>query len=140
MNEKQTFCEECRNDVAYSLEIVSMKGTLRGDEYNYIGKKATCAKCGTEVYVAQIGDENLKALYDAYRQKNDIISLEKILEIPDKYNIGKRPLSLLLDWGEMTFNRYCEGNMPTKQYSDVLQRIYDDPAFYLSLLDKKRGT
>jgi len=65
--------------------------------------------------------------------------LEKILEIPQKYNIGKRPISLLLGWGEMTFTRYCDGDMPTKQYSDVLQRIYDDPAFYLSLLEENKG-
>lgn len=89
-----------------------MKGTLKGEEYSYTGKKATCAQGCTEVYVAEIEDENLKILYDAYRQKNGVISLEKILEIPEKYNIGKRPLSLLLGWGEMTFTRYYEGDVP----------------------------
>ncbi|NPV81729.1 MAG: DUF4065 domain-containing protein [Firmicutes bacterium] len=138
MNKRTTFCEECRKDVAYSMENVSLKGTLKGEEYNYSGKKAICAECGAEVYVAEIEDENLKALYDAYRQKKGIISLEKILEIPRKYNIGKRPLSLLLGWGEMTFTRYCDGDMPTKQYSDMLRRIYDEPAFYLSLLEKNK--
>jgi len=139
MNEKMTFCEECRKDVAYSVESVSIKGTLKGEEYNYTGKKAICAECSSEVYVAEIEDENMKALYDAYRRRNGIISLEKVLEIPQKYNIGKRPLSLLLGWGEMTFTRYCDGDMPTKQYSDVLQRIYEEPAFYLSLLEENKG-
>lgn len=139
MNEKMTFCEECRKDTTYSIEVVSMKGTLKGEEYGYTGKKAICAECGTEVYVAEIEDENLKMLYDTFRQKNGIISLDTILEIPQRYNIGKRPLSLLLGWGEMTFTRYYEGDMPTKQYSDVLQRIYDDPAFYLSKLEENKG-
>ncbi|MTI86110.1 MAG: DUF4065 domain-containing protein [Firmicutes bacterium] len=139
MSEKMTFCEVCRKDVAYSVESVSMKGTLKGEEYSYTGKKSICAECGVEVYVAKIEDENLKALYDSYRQKNGIISLEKILEIPQRYDIGKRPLSLLLGWGEMTFTRYYDGDMPTKQYSDVLQKIYDEPAFYLSLLEENKG-
>jgi len=139
MKEKMTFCEKCRKDVTYYGESISMTGTLKGEEYNYPGKKAICAECGSEVYVAKIEDENLKALYDAYRQKNDIISLENILEIPQKYNIGKRPLSLLLGWGEMTFTRYFDGDMPSKQYSDVLQIIYEEPAFYLSLLEERRG-
>ncbi|HHY71283.1 MAG TPA: DUF4065 domain-containing protein, partial [Thermoanaerobacterales bacterium] len=138
MNEKMTFCEECRKDVIYSIKNISMKGTLKGEEYEFVGNKVTCDECSNEVYVAEIEDENLKALYDAYRQKNGIISLEKILEIPQKYNIGKRPLSLLLGWGEMTFTRYCDGDMPTKQYSDVLQRIYDKPDFYLSLLEENK--
>ncbi len=139
MDEKMTFCEACREDVAYYTEDVPMKGTLKGEEYTYTGKKAICTVCKAEVYVAEIEDRNLKALYDAYRQKNDIISLEKILEIPQKYNIGKRPLSLLLNWGEMTFSRYCEGDMPTKQYSDTLHRIYNEPDFYLSLLEENKG-
>ena len=39
MNEKMTFCEECRKDVAYSVESASFKGTLKGEEYSYTGKK-----------------------------------------------------------------------------------------------------
>jgi putative zinc finger/helix-turn-helix YgiT family protein len=138
MNRNKTFCEECRRDVEYIVETASIKGKLKGKEYAYTGKKAVCTKCGSEVYVADIEDENLKALYDIYRQNNGIISLEKISEIPQKYNIGKRPLSSLLGWGEMTFSRYCEGDMPTKQYSDILQKIYDDPAYYKELLEKNK--
>jgi putative zinc finger/helix-turn-helix YgiT family protein len=139
MNEKMVFCEECRKDVAYTVDSVSLTETLKGEEYNYTGKKASCVVCGGEIYVADIADANLKLLYDAYRQKNGIISLEKILEIPQKYNIGKRPLSLLLGWGEMTFTRYYDGDMPTKQYSDVLQRIYEEPSYYLSVLEENKG-
>jgi uncharacterized phage-associated protein len=138
MNGKMTFCEKCRKDVFYLGESVAIIGKLKGEEYNYTGKRATCTECGAEVYVAEIEDENHKALYDAYRQKNSIVSLEKILEIPQKYNIGKRPLSLLLGWGEMTFTRYCDGYMPTKQYSDVLQKIYEEPSFFLSLLEENK--
>lgn len=138
MNEKKTFCEECRKDVEYSVEPLLMKGKLKCEEYEYTGKKAICGDCGNEVYVAEVEDGNLKALYDAYRQKNGIIPLEVILEIPIKYNIGKRPLSLLLGWGEMTFSRYCDGDMPSKQYSDILQKIYDEPEYYKTLLEANK--
>ena len=72
------------------------------------------------------------------KEKNSTIPLEHILEIPKKYGIGKRPLSLLLNWGEMTFSRYCNGDTPSKQYSDILMQIYSDPEFYLSLLEKNK--
>ena len=134
MNRNKTFCEECRRDGEYMVETVSIKEKLRGEEYLYSGKKAVCTECGSEVYVAVIEDENLKALYVMYLHKNGIISLEKILEIPQKYNIGKRPLSLLLGWGEMTFSRYSEGDIPAKQYSDILQKIYHYHAYYKKLL------
>lgn len=139
MMEKMIFCETCRKDEPYYLKTATMKGALKGEEYKYTGKLAFCSECNAEVYVAEIEDANLKALYDSYRQKNAIISHENILEIPQKYNIGKRPLSLLLNWGEMTFSRYCEGDMPTKQYSDTLQKIYNEPEFYLTILEENKA-
>ena len=72
MNEKMTFCENCRDDVGYLVEYVSLNSTLKGEKYSYNGKTATCTECGSEVHVAEIEDYNLKVLYDAYREKNDI--------------------------------------------------------------------
>jgi uncharacterized phage-associated protein len=116
-----------------------MTGAVKGDKFLYVGEEAHCAECGAPVTVPELGDHNLKALYDVYRQNNHIISLEKILEIPEKYAIGKRPLSLLLGWGEQTVSRYCDGDMPTRQYSDILTRIYEDPAYYAQLLEAGKG-
>lgn len=45
----------------------------------------------------------------------------------------------MLGWGEQTFSRYCDGDMPTKQYSNILQRIYDDPYYYLELLENNKA-
>lgn len=115
-----------------------MTGVIKGERYFYIGKVAKCVNCGKEVYVDIINDYNLKKLYDEYRKKNDIISLDTILEIPKKYIIGKRPLSLLLGWGELTFTRYFNGDIPTKQYSKILQKIYDDPKYYETILEENK--
>ena len=67
----KTFCEECRKDVRYSVETVTIKSKLKDKEYMFIGKKAICSECGSEVYVMAIEDENLKALYDMYYQKTN---------------------------------------------------------------------
>lgn len=139
MSERKVFCEECRNDVTFTVIEKQMEGNIKGEKYSYIGKEAHCVDCGSEIYVAEINDFNLKALYDAYRERNNIVSLEVILAIPEKYAIGKRPLSLLLGWGEQTFSRYCDGDMPTKQYSEILQKIYDDPYYYAELLEKNKS-
>lgn len=135
MDKNKVFCCECRDDVHYSISEKQMVGKLKGIDYEYVGKIAECEVCNSEVYVKEIEDYNLKALYDSYRKENDIISLEKIQEIPKKYNIGKENLSLLLGWGATTFSRYCDEYVPTKQYSDILQRIYDEPKYYLRCLN-----
>jgi len=138
MNPLRAFCPECRQDVKYSVKENQETAELKGEVYEFTSHTAYCEKCGGEIYVAELEDANLKALYDAYRRRHDIISLEDIMVIPEKYNIGKRPLSLLLGWGEQTFSRYYDGDMPTKQYSEVLKQIYADPAYYLSLLEKSK--
>ncbi len=135
MNKNLVFCEECRDEVEYIVKKAPMTGTIKGVKYNYIGKEARCIACNTLIYVPEINDYNLKALYDAYRQNNGIIALDVILAIPEKYAIGKRPLSLILGWGEQTFSRYCDGDMPTKQYSEILTKIYESPIYYAKLLE-----
>jgi len=139
MNKKTTFCEYCRKDILYSEKKESISGELKGEVYHYFGKTATCDECSNEIFVNEINDYNLKQLYNEFRKENNIIALEKILEIPQKYNIGKRPISLLLGWGEQTFSRYCDGDMPTQQYSAILQKIYDVPAYYLKILEDRKA-
>lgn len=139
MNMKKIFCEECRNDVNCIETSAPMVGTIKEKAYRYVGKEAHCVDCGSQLFIPELSDYNLRALYDVYRKENGIVSLEQIREIPEKYDIGKRPLSLLLGWGEQTFSRYADGDMPTKQYSDILIRIYNDPAFYSELLEANKG-
>lgn len=66
MSERKVFCEECRNDVTFTINEKKMKGTIKGEKYSYIGKEAFCMNCDSEVYVAEINDFNLKVLYDVY--------------------------------------------------------------------------
>ena len=129
-----SFCEECRNEVEFKIEKAEITGELNGTQCKFDGKKAICTKCGSELYVGEIEDENLKKLYDEYRLQNGIISLEEILEIPDKCGVDERKLSTIPGWKEMTFQRYCEGYIPTKEHSDKLKEIYHNSECFLDCL------
>lgn len=136
--EQKIFCYECRKDVTYTITEEKMECRIKGEKYSFNGKVARCDECGAELYIGELNDINLKLLYDEYRKAHGLISLEDIRQIPGKYAIGKRPLSVLLGWGEQTFSRYYEGDIPSGQYSDVLRRIHDDPEYYLDLLERGR--
>lgn len=138
MNVKKVFCEECRNDVEFSVTDKYIKGTIKGETYTYFGKIAHCIECCSEIYVEKINNFNLKTLYDKYRKENGIVPLDIILKIPDKYGIENSQFSLLLGWGEETFSRYYNGDIPIKQYSKILQKIYDEPKYYEKFLDKNK--
>jgi putative zinc finger/helix-turn-helix YgiT family protein len=133
-----TYCETCHRSQPYRIERKTETITLKVTVCEFMADRPTCTVCGNEVYVGEIEDRNQKALYDAYRVKNDIISLERIQGIPEKYDIGKRPLSRALGLGELTYTRYLEGAIPNRANSDLLKRADEDPEFYLSLLESNR--
>lgn len=138
MKTKNAFCEECRSFTAYKVEERETTRKLKDTNVKFIEKIAICPVCGCEVYVDELNDANLGELYSRYRQQNNIISLEKVKQIPEMYNIGKRPLSLILGWGEQTFTRYLDGYLPSQQYSKILEKIYEDPYAFLTILEANK--
>lgn len=70
---------------------------------------------------------------------HDSIRKEEIQEILTKYNIGRKPLSVLLGWGQTTILRYLSGITPTPEYSKELHLIAEQPSYYLGLLEKNQA-
>lgn len=62
------------------------------------------------------------------------ITPEQIKEILDQYCIGKKPLAKLLGWGETTIIRYFNGDIPSKEYSDKLLLIKQNPCYFYQIL------
>lgn len=47
------------------MKNVRMEATLKGKTYAYMGKMAYCNDCNSEIYIGEIIDYNLDALYKA---------------------------------------------------------------------------
>jgi len=137
--EGKIFCTECRVDVAYTIKRQKMNSNLRGQKIEYEGEAAYCESCGCELWLPDLHDANLEALYDEYRKQNNLATPEIISGIMAKYNIGKRPLSLLLGWGEQTISRYLGGGIPSREYSDEILKICNDPEYYLTVLERNKN-
>lgn len=126
------YCENCKEVVDLKYVDYQNDFEVRGKVYKYLGVKAYCVKCGE--LVDEIPDVDLKRRDDAYRKEEDIITISEINEILLKYNIGKKPLSKLLGWGETTIIRYVDGDIPSKIYSDELKKILNDVNYMEKLL------
>lgn len=135
----KVLCGHCFNKEEYITKKVIVTDVFNKEEVTYFKTIAYCSKCGNEVYVEEIEEKNLEAYQDAYCQKNGIVKLSSIRQIPILYNIGIRPLSKLLGFGEITYTRYCEGYIPKHTYSDILMRIESDPQYFLLCLEKGKN-
>lgn len=133
------FCENCLDDNEYIIKNIPVTEKFRGHEIKYMKKETFCKECNGLVYVAEINDENLNTLYSEARKLEDLISIDEIKEIMKKYNIGKRPLSKLLGWADLTITRYLEGFLPNKEYSDKLKLILDDIDEMYNLLEANKN-
>ncbi len=138
MDRNKKFCQECNHDVELEVKSTTLKGTLKGEEIQYEGKKIYGSDCQHEISDNEILKLNQQILDDTFRQHHGILSQDIIRQLPARYTIGKRPLSIILGWGELTFTRYYEGSIPSATYSNVLSEIYKSPSAYLKLLEQRK--
>jgi uncharacterized phage-associated protein len=119
----KAYCGSCDNDVEVAMIEKEVESKINNVNLSYLARIPYCKECGEEVYIAEISDENIKCANDKYREIIGLISVREIEELLEQYDIGKKPLSQLLGWGEATVIRYLDGFTPRRIYSDQLLEL-----------------
>lgn len=132
------FCEECNSLVEYEVKEINDSIEIKGKKYNYKRLIGYCKNCGEEISSNEINDENLNRIDKVYRNEENIITTEEINKILNKYKIGKKPLSKLLGWGEVTLIRYLNGDVPSKVYSEQLYKILNNEEYMNMLIEENK--
>lgn len=135
----KAMCEHCRSKEEYEVFIRETDEDIDNIRFTYNEEYAVCRKCKNEIYVGEIHDRNLYNYNEAYKKSVGLITINEIEEILEKYNIGKKPLSILLGWGENTIIRYLKGDFPNKKYSEVLSSILKSPDYMYMLLEENKS-
>ena len=136
---KRDFCPECRKVTEYELKKVPITKTIRDKEYKFSITEAYCKECGTEIGVHGLMDRNAQEIDEQYRSKEGIITIPEIKNLMEMYDLGKTPLSLALGFGEVTIPRYLKGQIPSKEYSDIMRRALRSTDVMEDLLIKNRA-
>ncbi|TDO94150.1 hypothetical protein DFR79_104116 [Halanaerobium saccharolyticum] len=63
----RSFCPECRKEVEYHIEKLVEKKEVRGLEFEYEAERAYCNECGSEIFISELHDQNLKRIDKAYK-------------------------------------------------------------------------
>ena len=135
---RRDFCIECRKETEYSLQKRDIVKSIRDKEYVFTITVAVCAECGEEMSIPGLMDKNVQEIDEQYRAAEGLVSIDDIEKLMKVYKIGKAPLSLALGFGEVTITRYLEGQVPSKEYSDVIKEALSSPAYMKRLLKENR--
>ena len=130
------FCTSCRKDTSYKMQKKTVQKVIRDKTYDFKITVAVCDECGEEMDIPGLLDANIKSIDEQYRQIEGLVSIDDIQKIMDIYNIGKAPLSMALGFGEITITRYLAGQMPSKEYSDIIKKALSSPNYMMKLLNE----
>lgn len=135
---RRDFCIECRKETEYLLQKRDIIKTIRDKDYTFGITVAVCAECGKEMSIPGLIDKNVREIDEQYRAIEGLVSIDDIERLMKIYKIGKAPLSLALGFGEVTIPRYLEGQVPSKEYSDVVRAALASPAYMKQKLIENR--
>lgn len=136
---RRDFCIECRKETGYLLQKKDIVKTVRDKDYTFGITVAVCAECGEEMSIPGLIDKNVMEIDEQYRAVEGLVSIDDIERLMKIYKIGKAPLSLALGFGEVTIPRYLEGQVPSKEYSDVVKAALASPAYMKQKLMENRN-
>ena len=126
----RVYCPYCREEKEYVIETREVK-EFRGKEIDTYENVAMCKTCNNDLYVKELENENSKRIYEAYRQTENIIKPQDIIDLRNKYDISQRELTAILGFGKMTINRYERGGVPTKSQSDYIRLLIDNESKFI---------
>lgn len=135
---RRDFCIECRKETEYLLQKRDIVKTIRNKEYTFGITVAVCAECGEEISILGLIDKNVQEIDEQYRAAEGLVSIDDIEKLMKIYKIGKAPLSLALGFGEVTIPRYLEGQVPSKEYSDIVRAALASPVYMKKKLTENR--
>lgn len=132
------FCTECRRETGYALQKRIIEKTIRDKEYRFEITVAVCSECGAGMNIPGLIDKNIREIDEQYRIAEGLMAIGDIEKLMKLYKIGKAPLSLALGFGEVTISRYLSGQVPSREYSDIMKRVMRSPACMKMMLMENR--
>ena len=138
MERRTAFCTNCHKETTCVPKKVKVNQNIRDKNYTFNITTFVCNECGREIGFPGLMDYNIKEIDEQYRKTEELITVEDIERLMKLYNIGKAPLSLALGFGEVTISRYLAGQVPSKEYSDIMLHALASATYMKELLDRNR--
>lgn len=133
------YCNECEDLVEYKIVNEIVEEIYKGKKIQYNFNVGRCKCCNCEVATdIDYNSRKSKARIEAYKKAIDIITIQDISEIMDKYDVGKEALSEIAGFGKVTIKRYFDGYIPQANYSDILFDLLNDEQLFIEKVEENK--
>lgn len=127
-------CTCCMNEHEVKTVLVKEQATFKNKEVEYDAHYMYCDEAEEFYMDEQQIQENDKAMKNAYRGAEGLLTSDGISAIRAKYGISQSDLCILLGWGHKTITRYESHQVQDRAHDTILKKIDHDPEWFLSLL------
>ena len=117
------YCPSCDKISEMKIQSVTEDINVKGEKINIASEIAACNDCQKRVFSEELETKNVDLAYSIYRKKHNLLSPQEIINIREKYSLSQRSLASLLEWGEITINRYENGAIQDSAHNEVLNFI-----------------
>lgn len=131
------YCEKCNKLSGVTIKTLKESYPVKGEATTITAEVAICNTCGEKLFNHELDGKNLRIAFAAYRHKHNLLAPEDIAKLRKKYQLSQRALGQLLDWGEITINRYENGAIQDPAHNEVLLLI-SDTRNMLDLFEKQK--
>lgn len=117
---KSVFCNKCNTFVDYSVQYEDVIQNVKDDTFTLNLGVPYCLPGHHEVYVEEIDLKNQQMVFNAYREKHHLVSINEIISIRKTIGLSQRDFSRLLGLGEISITRYELGSLPSLSISTLI--------------------
>lgn len=136
--QKELYCYNC--DKYNTVDIIKRNEiyVVKGEPIEIEVQICICEGCGEELFDKELDELNIERAFDIYRKKHELLSPEEIKAIRESYGLSQGAFSELLNWREVTLNRYEMGAVQDKDHNNTLI-LLRNPENMLNILEKNSG-
>jgi hypothetical protein len=110
---------------------------FRGEEYSYVYSYYV-GQDGQRYTTTEIDEENVRQVYNQYREKYGIPSPEEIAGVKERYGLSNAKLAAILGFGENQIANYLDGEVPSLSNGRTLAAVRN-PVVMEVYVDNARG-
>lgn len=111
---------------------------FRGEGFTYTAWFYRCTETGIDFTTTELDDQNIGQVYEQYRKKYGIPTVEEIKATRKKYGISAAMMSKILGLGINQYRLYENGEIPSQSIGKLLGCIADVTVFKSFLNASKR--